>query len=187
MSDATMRAAIAARLTALGAGIGRVHDYERWANNPAQFLALFQPAGSKKVFGWEVVRTGFRVRKVAMRKWKMIHQYTIRGYYGLEDAAATEKTVNALADQIALDFARTPLSGTQGEQLPEAAIEPRVFGGVLCHVVEIRLPEVAEILAPAVEEADDLLVVGLEYYLQDPEDDGTADAADLLTLEGDEA
>ena len=61
MSDQTMRAAIKARLTALGASLGRVHDYERWANNPAAFLGLFQDATSKKVFGWEIVRTGFKV------------------------------------------------------------------------------------------------------------------------------
>ena len=40
------------------------------------------------------------------------------------------------------------------------------------------------IMAP-VEEDDitDLLRIGLEYYLQDPEDDGVADASDLVTLE----
>lgn len=182
MSDQTMRAAIKARLTALGAAIGRVHDYERWANNPNQFLSLFQDAASKKVFGWEIVRTGFKVRKVTMSKWKLIHRYTMRGYYGLEDAAGTEKTVNGLADLIALDFTRTPLAGTQGETLPEAEIETRMFGAVLCHVVEIRLPEVAEIVAPVAEEGDELLRIGLHYYLQDPADDGVADASDELTL-----
>ena len=182
MSDQTMRAAIKARLTALGASLGRVHDYERWANNPAAFLGLFQDATSKKVFGWEIVRTGFKVRKVTMRKWKMIHRYTLRGYYGLEDAAGTEKTVNSLADLIALDFTRTPLAGTQGETLPEAEIETRMFGAILCHVVEIRLPEVAEIVAPVEEEGDELLAIGLNYYLQDPVDDGEIDASEELTL-----
>lgn len=182
MSDQTMRAAIKARLTALGAALGRIHDYERWANNPNQFLGLFQDATSKKVFGWEIVRTGFKVRKVTMSKWKLIHNYTMRGYYGLEDAAGTEKTVNALADLIALDFTRTPLAGTQGETLPEAEIETRMFGAVLCHVVEIRLPEVAEIVAQVEEQGDDLLTVGFNYYLQDPVDDGVADASDELTL-----
>lgn len=182
MSDQAMRAAIKARLTALGSGLGKIHDYERWANNPAVFLGLFQDEASKKVFGWEIVRTGFKVRKVAMRKWKLIHHYTIRGYYGLEDAAGTEKTVNALADLIALDFTRTPLAGTQGETLPEAEIETRMFGAILCHVVEIRLPEVAEIVAQVEEEGDDLLTIGLQYYLQDPEDDDVSDASDEITL-----
>lgn len=33
------------------------------------------------------------------------------------------------------------------------------------------------------EDVADLLRIGLEYYLQDPEDDGVADASDLVTLE----
>jgi len=182
MSDATLRAAIKTRLDALGAGIGRVHDYERFSVDPAKFLALFQDEETKKVFGWEIIRTGFSVRRVAMSKWKMVHQYTVRGYYGLQDAAGTEKTVNGLADLIALDFTRTPLAGTIGDTLPEAEIETRMFGGVLCHVVEVRLPQVAEIVAPLPEEEVDLLRVGLNYYLQDPADDGVVDAADLVEL-----
>ena len=88
-----------------------------------------------------------------MSKWKLTHRYLIRGYYGLEDSAATEKTVNALADQIVLDFTRTKLTGSQGDQLPEGSIEIRMFGHVLCHVVEILLPEVSEIVAPVPEDA----------------------------------
>ena len=182
MSDQTLRAAIKARLTALGDALGRIHDYERWTSNPAVFLGLFQDPASKKIFGWEIVRTGFKVRKVTMSKWKMIHRYTLRGYYGLRDEAGTEKTVNGLADLIALDFTRTPLAGTQGETLPEAEIETRMFGDRLCHVVEIRLPEVAEIVAPVEEEGDELLKIGLHYYLQDPEDDEVVDAEDEITL-----
>lgn len=182
MSDATLRAAIKARIEALGASIGRVHDYERWCANPAQFLALFQDAATSKIFGWEIVRTGFSVRRVTMSRWKMIHQYTVRGYYGLQDAAATEKTVNALADLIALDFTRTPIAGTIGEQLPEAEVETRMFGSVLCHVVAIRLPQVAEMVAQLPDEDVDLLRIGLNYYLQDPVDDDVVDATDLVEL-----
>jgi hypothetical protein len=184
MSDQTLRAAIKARLLALGAGIGRVHDYERWSNNAATYLQLFQDAATKKIFGWEIVRTGYRTQKVAMRKWKVIHKYTLRGYYGLEDSAATEKAFNALVDLIGLDFTRTRLPGTQGDLNPEVVIETRVFGHVLCHVAEIRLPEVAEIVEELPEAGEtDLLTIGLEYYLK-PGDD-LLDAQDLVAV-GDE-
>lgn len=181
MSDAVMRAAIKARLDAMGAAIGRVHDYERWNVNAGNFLALFQDPASKKIFGWEITRKSLRCQKVAMRKWKMIHRYMIRGYYGLEDAAATEKTVNALVDQIALDFMLNRLDGTQGDQQPEARIEIRMFGAVLCHVAEILLPEVAEIVAPEEAAAADLTGIDIEYYLT-PALDTDTDAEDNIDL-----
>jgi len=171
MSDQSLRAAIHARMTALGPIIGRVHDYERWAADPKKFLELFQDPSSKKIFGWEISRTGCKVSKIAMQKWRWSHQYIIRGYYGLGDAAGTEKSVNALADLIVLDFTLTKLAGTQGEQLPVAAVETRMFGQYLCHVVEIRLPQVDEIIERAVLPDEYLEVVGLAYYL------GTGEAA----------
>lgn len=38
---------------------------------------------------------------------------------------------------------------------------------------------------PAEEQAADLIRIGLSYYLQEPEDDGTADASDTVSLEQD--
>lgn len=180
MSEATIRAAIKARLDALCQAIGRVHDYERWANDPAKFLALFQDSETKKVFGWEIIRAGFTVRKAAMNRWKISHRFLIRGYYGLSDANETEKAVNALADMIVFDLSLTPISGTERDQLPQGTVQTRIFGHVLCHVVEIVLPEVTEMIVPAEEENVDLLRVGLNYYLQP--DDGEVDASDLVEL-----
>lgn len=182
MSDATMRAAIKLRLLALGSGMGRVHDYERFATTPADFLKHFQSPANKKIYGWEVVRTGLRVSKVAMAKWRLSHRYMVRGYYVLDDAAATEKTFNGLVDLIVLDLVRTRLAGSERDQLPEAAIETRMFGGIFCHVAEIILPEVSEIVAAVPEEEMEWLRLGLNYYLQDPEDDQVVDASDEITL-----
>lgn len=181
MSEASLRAAIQARLLALGAGMGRVHDYERWANTPGEFLRLFQDPVTKKVFGWEIVRSGFKMRKIAMAKWEFSHQFIVRGYYVLNDAAETEKTINTLVDAIAVDFALTPLAGTEKGVLPEGDIETRMFGAALCHVAEIRLPSVSEVVKAAESEIE-LTAIGLRYYLQDPEDDGVADAEDEVAL-----
>lgn len=185
MSDQTMRAQLKTRLQAHGAAIGRVHDYERLAVTEKDFLELFQDPATRKIFGWEISRRSFRVEKVAMNKWKMVHRYLIRGYYGIEDAAATEKAVNRLADTIVLDFVRTRIAGTQGGQLPSGKIEQWMFGRVLCHRVEIEMPEVAEIIERLPEADDpDLLAVGLEYYLSPGDDE--YDARDVVTLSGPE-
>lgn len=180
MSDATIRAALHARLLALTPAIGRVHDYDRWVIDPRQWLALFQNEPSKKIFGWEITRTGFKVGKAAMNKWRLSHRYVLRGFYALADAVGTEKAINALADLIIIDLVRTRLPGTENDLLPEGSVEVRMFGQVLCHVIEIRLPEVAEIVSPAQLDAGYLDVVGLNYYLTP--DDGQADAVDLVTL-----
>lgn len=181
MSDQTLRAAIAARLTALGPTIGRVHDYERWSANSNRFLQLFQDPDTKKIFGWEITRRSFRVQKMTMQKWKLIHGYTLRGYYAMQDDQATEKAINVLVDTIVFDFTRTKIAGTQGEQLPEGKIDVRQFANVLCHVAEIQLPEVAEIVERLPEAGEvDLLTAGLEYYLK-PGDD-VLDASDELSL-----
>lgn len=181
MSEQSLRAQIKDRLDALGPVMGRVHDYERWSANTGQFLTLFQDPSTKKIMGWEIARTRLRTARSAMNRWKLTHRFVIRGYYGLEDAAATEKAFSALVDMVVLDFLRTRLPGTQGEQFPEAQVEPRMFGAVLCHVAEIVLPEVVEIVDALPEQTEDWTSLGLEYYLR-PGDD-VADAADLVDLD----
>ncbi|WP_028318960.1 hypothetical protein [Desulfobulbus elongatus] len=182
MSDQALRAAIRSRLLALGAGIGKVHDYGRWANTPADFKTLFQDANSKKIFGWEISRIGLKVSQGrTMHTRRVAHRYMITGYYGLDDAAGTEKTVGALVDQIVVQLASVRLPGTVNDLMPAVNIETRMFGGLLCHVAEIVLPEVTEILDLNEQPADEYLeAVGLEYYLT-PGDD-QPDAIDLVTL-----
>lgn len=181
MSDQTVRAAIKARLDAYGAAMGRVHDYERLSVNVNDFLTAFQDPATKKIFGWEITRRKFRVEKFTMGKWKLVHSFVIRGYYGLNDAAGTEKIINTLVDQVVLDFTRTKLPGTLGEQYPKGTIEPWMLGAVLCHRAEIELPEVAETVEQLPEAGEtDLTSIGLNYYLK-PGDD-LVDAVDIVTL-----
>lgn len=180
MSDATLRASIKNILTSVP-GAGQVHDYERWAADMAQFIAFFRDPVSKKVFGWEITRAAVpRIERIGNR-FKVTHSYLVKGYYGLKDAEATEKIFNTVVDAMLLQLLGG-IPGTEGTPLPRVdLIQPRMFGGVLCHYAEIRLDNVAEIVTPAaIEEVTDLLRVGLNYYLQ-PGDD-TADAADLVDL-----
>lgn len=180
MSESAIRTSIKEALTGI-TGIGRVHDYERWSVDPAQFLTLFQDAASRKIFGWEITRTGAKVEKPT-QKFKVTHNYVLKGYYGVQDAAGSEKLFNLVIETIVSKFISTQLAGTQGICLPQVGIiEFRMFGNnVLCHYAEVRL-DVAEIVERVSDEQlTDLLKVGLDYYLK-PGDDA-ADATDTVNL-----
>jgi len=178
MSDLSIRASLLERLQALTPAIGQVYDYERWVVDSRKFLDLFKDQATGKIFGWEISRVGFKVKKAAMNKWRFSHSYVIRGFYGLEDSAGTDKAVNGLADLIVLDLIRTRLPETENDLLPEGSTGTRFFGQVLCHVIEIKIPEVAEIVRPEEVDLGYLDVVGLNYYLK-PGDD-VADAVDII-------
>lgn len=53
--------------------------------------------------------------------------------------------------------------------------------GLMAYQIELRTSYVIEKIDD--EELFDLLRIGLEYYLQDPEDDGVMDAQDIIDLE----
>lgn len=181
MSDLTLRAQLKIMLESVP-GTGKVHDYERFnAADWNKFIELFQDTTSNKIFGWEITREAVRVEKITIGSKKVIHSFVLKGYYGLQDAMATEKTFNAIIDLVLQKFIDTKIPGTQGQSLPKVSpIQPRFYGGVLCHYTEIRM-DVAEIWSPT-EEAGlvDLDTIGLEYYLK-PGDD-IMDAQDLITL-----
>jgi len=62
--------------------------------------------------------------------------------------------------------------------LPEGSTGTRFFGQVLCHVVEIKIPAVDEIIKPEEVDQGYLDVIGLNYYLK-PGDE-VADAVDII-------
>lgn len=185
MSDATIREAIRLRMVSFGAGIGRVHDYERWAVQTSDFLGRFQDETTRKIFGWEIMRVAMRIERKTMHKIHMVHRFVVRGYYGLSDDDATEKAVNTLVDQIVLDFAMNPIAGTQGRQSPESKISTRMFGSILCHVPEITMPDITEVVSPPAEAGEtDLAGIDLEYYLQpEPDDPPVVDAEDTVNFD----
>jgi hypothetical protein len=74
------------------------------------------------------------------------YSIVIRGYYGVDDAAASEKTARALSEDVLEKFEAYPnLDGAlevgyyTADGLPSLVVfEPRSYGGVLCHYSEIR-------------------------------------------------
>lgn len=179
MSDSTLRAQLKNILSGI-TGVGKVHDYERFTADPAKFLLLFKDETSGKIFGWEITREGVKHERIT-QKIKATHSFVIKGYYGLKDDAATEKTFNAIVDLIGQAFIDTKIPGSQGHSLPQVSnIGARSFGGVLCHYAELRLG-VSEIVEATPEAGmSDLLRIGLSYYLK-PGDD-VKDAEDQVAL-----
>lgn len=147
MSESTIRAQIYAIINAI-TNIGVVYDYERWAADWVSFINLFKTtiATVEQIRGWEISRraapeSGVTAEATIGQTDKQ-HVFLIQGYMGLNDSAATEKTFNALIEAIS-DAIRPKLTinGTALDHdfIQAEIIEPRMFGGVLCHYAQLSL------------------------------------------------
>lgn len=135
--------------------VGSVYDIQKWSNDWSTFLNHFKTtiSGSEVIRGWcitgplQVTDSGegfawaphngrFTVTRT--------YTYLIRGVVGHKDTDSTEKTAASLMLEVvkALNTSTTLHNGSRyDERTPLAGIdvfEPRVFGGVLCHYIEIR-------------------------------------------------
>jgi hypothetical protein len=147
MTQATARTAVYNAVNGV-TGKGVAYDYERWAVTWPEFLDLFRTtvSGVSQIRGWEVCYRGFSAvtpprtfGKARQRR----HRFLVQGYMGLEDAAESEKTFAALAESVAnaIDGDAT-LQGSAFLETGDAEIatlEPRLFGGTLCHYAEINV------------------------------------------------
>ena len=124
--------------------IGKVYDYERWAADWNTFINLFKTtiSGADQIRGWEIGRRSVTEGGETLGTNERKHTFTIRGYMGISDAAATEKTFNALIEAICAAFRVNPtLNGSADlhQDVQVEVIEARTFGGVLCHYAEMSL------------------------------------------------
>lgn len=138
---------IVTKLSAVN-GVGVVHDYERQAADLGKFIALFKDPATEQIRGWEITR-----RAVPEHRAGAIfrhHQFVLRGYLGLQDAKATSKAFQVVADNVCAAFrnAEPPegstwlyRNGDEPARTPAQVekIDDRMFGSVLCHCVEIAL------------------------------------------------
>lgn len=147
MTQATARTAVYNAVSSV-TNKGVVYDYERWAAEWPAFLALFKTtiSGTSQIRGWEVCYRGFAAvtpPKTFAGARQRRHRFQVQGYMGLEDGASTEKTFAALAEAVAnaIDGDAT-LHGSTFLETGDAEIttlEPRMFGGTLCHYAEINV------------------------------------------------
>ena len=129
-------------------GIGTVHDRSRLAADWAAYIARFRDPATGRIHGWEITRVAVpeHLRGVTFRH----HVFALRGYLGIEDAAATDHLFQVLIDEVCAAFrtAAPPNAATweyhdgdAAEQGPAQVrlIDERTFGAVLCHHAEIHL------------------------------------------------
>jgi hypothetical protein len=136
--------------------IGQTHDYSRWTADWNAFINLFKAliAGKSQIRGWEITRVAAPEKHQGA--YLRFHKFEINGYMGLNDADATDKTFQALIDNVC-ERLRTAKDGSAwfygdggvSDDAPAQAlvIDERTFGGVLCHHATISLT-VTERISP---------------------------------------
>ncbi len=142
MTEATLRTAVYNCVNAV-TNIGLVYDYERFVVDWSAYLDLFKTTVSStvQIRGWTIGLQKIDAEQTVIkhRTWRE-YTYKIRGYMGLDDSAATEKTAAALAETVinALDDDTTIHAQTAHVGPASLTVfEPRTFGGVVCHYIEI--------------------------------------------------
>lgn len=142
-----LRAAIVAKLTGI-AGIGVVHDRERYAHAMDALKALYVPAGEQQLRGWFVRRLGIRETGAVANRSIQTITWRIQGVMALDDAARSEIAFDNLIETIGDTFRADPtLGGLARTPKPEdddAGVQvvdsgPVMFAGVLCHAARLAL------------------------------------------------
>lgn len=141
---AQVRAAILGKLNGV-AGVGVVHDYERYAASMAGLTALYKSGAQLK--GWHIRRVATEERSPAVGRYAVTHRWQMRGFWSLDDSAATEKSfddlVETIRDAFRLDdtlggvVATCTAEEVAGAQVVDSG--PVMFGNVLCHAVRLAL------------------------------------------------
>lgn len=142
MSEATVRAAIKAVLEDV-TNVGEVHDYERWAADWSAYLDLLKTTigNSDVIRGWTITCESFPQERATFGVPGSIdrtYTYKLRGYFGLDDSAASEKTAMIVVEDVVEAFDDSDLA-SENEPADLTLFEPRLFGDVLCHYAEITL------------------------------------------------
>lgn len=141
---AQIRAAIVAKLEGV-AGIGNVHDRERYADRHSELKTLFVTGG--KVLGWVVRRVRTQEFSPAVGRYVVRHGWQIRGYMSFDDSASSETAFDDLIEDIRDAFradeelggliAGIDVDDRTGVQVEDSG--PVMFCGALCHGCRLAL------------------------------------------------
>jgi hypothetical protein len=146
MSDeATIRAAIKTAVQTV-ANVGLVYDYQRLTTEWDAFLDLFKTSigDSDVIRGWCITCEGMVPQERETyggntSNYARNYPYKIRGYFGVDDSAESEKTAFIIAELV-VDALTDHISSAALDNIPAlSTFEPRVFGGTLCHFAEISM------------------------------------------------
>ena len=143
----TVRNAIVTTLLGVP-GIGVVHNRERYADRQAEFRTLYMHAPDN-VNGWFVRFEGRNESEESVGRHLVVVRWRLQGFYGFDDAAGSEVAFVALVEAAAAAFRADPTlggaaldtlaSGSGESGLQVDAVEPVMFGGILCHRAACRL------------------------------------------------
>jgi len=140
MSLATQRAALQALLGSVP-DIGVVHDCERFAPDWKTYLDRFKSATLGRIQGWTITRESTPESWLTNAQTDRQHQWVLRGIRAIQDSARSEPVFQDLVEAVCRVLRNDPtLQGTaEGDSGPPQVrvFEPRLFGDVLCHYVEI--------------------------------------------------
>jgi len=157
MSESQIRSQLNTLVSAVS-DTGYVYDYQRYANQWDSFLSLYgKQVGDKMIIkGWSISCDRISLDE---RPWddnptnssalfSLDYSYILRGFYGVDDSEATEKTALAVAIDVmqaiieGRDTIADPANsaGVEYVNLPSLDVfEIRLFGGVACHYAQITL------------------------------------------------
>lgn len=159
---AQIRAAILAKLQGVS-GVGKVHDYERFAAREADFQALYKyevSSGVYRILGWHFYREATREVDLNNGEVRLLHAWRIQGFMGFDDADASGKLFDDLIETIRAAFRTDRTLGGLVDDIKDMnqeegpagvqvdAIEPVMFAGALCH--RARLSLLTETTEPSV-------------------------------------
>jgi len=136
--------------------VSLVHEYERWANDPAGFEALYipadQPDEAHYVRAW-LIKWVSSVREPLTHSDEVqLHTFALRFLHSVKDDAASEQAAAAIVQAVMAAFHHNPTMGLAG-----STVQPQVGSGafqwtptlerneylqlatVLCHFCELRL------------------------------------------------
>lgn len=147
-----VRAALVARLQSVP-DVGVVHAWQRYTNNLNDLALLYVSTvgGVRQLRGWYVSRTGTVETSAVPGAYAATHEWELRGFMALDDAAQSEivfdRLVEAIRDAFRGDDALGGLVGSivfggEGETEQagvQAQLEPVMFAGVLCHSARLTL------------------------------------------------
>jgi hypothetical protein len=144
-----IRTAIKGKMTGI-AGIGVVNEYQRYARQQSDLKTFFVSGTPAALQGWNIRKVKTRERFIDTGRTVVYHDWRIRGFRALDDAAESELVLGDLAEAIGDAVRIDPTLGGvvfecgTGEQGGEMGIQvvdegPVLFAGVLCNSIELAL------------------------------------------------
>lgn len=127
-------------------GIGVVHDYERYATRNKELADLYLAGGVLN--GWHIRRLARFENEIRHKRFEIDTRWAIRGYYAIDDSAASEKTFDNILEAACEAFRADSTAGGEvtftsidanrsGLQIVDSG--PVMFAGVLCHAARCEI------------------------------------------------